>query len=124
MSDTVAPIYELVIGQGATLTRSFVWKDANGVPIPLTDFIARMQVREDFDSTPKILDISSDVVDGQDGTLTITEAAGRITLVVPADRTADLDFEEAVWDLEVESPAGEVTRLVQGPAMLDREVTK
>lgn len=123
MTDTVAPIFELVIGQGATKTLSFIWKDVLGVPIPLAGYEARMQVREDYDSNTKILALSS-VAPSADGSLTITPLAGKITLVIPATRTAALDFEEAVWDLEVQSGSGEVTRLVQGPAMLDREVTR
>ena len=41
-----------------------------------------------------------------------------------ATQSAALDFNSAVYDLEIVSPAGVVTRLVQGTVTLSREVTR
>jgi hypothetical protein len=96
--------YPMVVPQGATFTRTFdVSIDA--VPWDFTGYSARMMVRESFDSTVPILSLTN--FDG----ITIDDA-GSITVTIPADVTEALEAGSYVYDLEVESAGGEVTRLL------------
>ena len=60
----------------------------------------------------------------ENGRITINGTAGTIQILIPP-----LDMEEIlpqtyVYDLEIESPEGEVTRVVQGTFTVRAEVTK
>ena len=41
----MAAVYDITIEQGATFRLSLVWKDSSNVPVNLTGYTARMQVR-------------------------------------------------------------------------------
>jgi hypothetical protein len=60
----------------------------------------------------------------ENGSLTINESAGAITLLIPPAATAAYDPKSYVYDLEVESPTGETTRIIQGKFIVRAEVTK
>lgn len=115
----MAERHDIVIDQGATYEETVEWVDSDGVAIPLTDYTARMQVRTEPDAAdPPILDLT----DG-DG-LTIDEPAGTVAIEIDAATTAALTPGRYQYDLEVESPAGKVTRLIQGFCTVDAEVTR
>ena len=38
--------YDILIEQGATFSRTFVWKDSSEVAVDLTGYTARMQIRK------------------------------------------------------------------------------
>jgi hypothetical protein len=54
----------------------------------------------------------------------VVDATGTVTLALTAAQSAALDFDRAYYDIEIVSPAGVVTRLVQGTVTLSREVTR
>lgn len=122
---TASPVYELVVPQGATLRRTFRLRDNAGELIDLTGYSARLQVRERIGDPYTVLDVDSEAPSpAPDGTLTMGGTEGTIALEVPAEVTAALDYDGGVYDLELVSADGVVTRLLQGPAPLDREVTR
>lgn len=51
-------------------------------------------------------------------------ASGVIEITLTANFTAALNFDQAVYDMEAVSPSGQVTRLIEGPMSLSREVTR
>ena len=116
---SAAPTYELIVPQGGNLIRTFVWKDSSGNPIDLTNYTAKMQIRTIPSATGTIMDVSSTAT-----TLNITGTAGKITLNLPATDTAAMTFNNAVFDLEVTATTAQVTRLIQGCVILDKEVTR
>ena len=113
-----AATYDITVEQGATFLKVITWKDSSAVPINLTGFTARMQIRERVSSAAAVLDISTDDY------IVLGGAAGTITITVPATVTAALNFTRGVYDLEVESPGNVVTRLLQGGVELSKEVTR
>ena len=115
-----AGIYNFTIEQGTTFTRQFKYKTSEGVGIDLTNYAVRMQVRKTIDSDTTELDIdeSSGLSVG-----TTSDTQHIITLTIPASTTANLSFDNAVYDLEIEI-SGEVTRLLQGKIKLSKEVTR
>lgn len=114
-----AASHDFTIEQGVTTSKSFVWKDSEGTVIDLTGYSARMQIRSSIDSTTTLLSATN-----ANGQLVITAAQGKVTLTLTATETAALDFSTGVYDLELVSNAGVVTRLVEGSVTLSKEVTK
>lgn len=111
--------YNFTIEQGATFTRVIIWKDENGNPVDVTGYVARMQIRKTKGDSKIILSLDS----GDLGGITLGTTDGKITITIPADVTADLNFDSGVYDLELEK-SGVVTRLLEGRVTLSKEVTR
>jgi hypothetical protein len=111
--------YDLYMEQGATFSLVITWKDSSNTPINLTSYTARMQVRRTKQSTTVIVEAST-----TDGRIVLGGALGTITVTIPATVTDDLDFGCGVYDLEVESSGGQVTRLIEGGVSFSKEVTR
>lgn len=105
--------------QGATLNRRFIWKDANGVAINLTGYTARMQIRQNVKATAVLLDLNT-----ANGGIVLGGAAGTIDLAATAAAMAALTWKNGVYDLELVSPTGVVTRFLTGSVELSPEVTR
>lgn len=127
-----AGIYDIIIEQGADWRLVITWKDAEGVPVDLTGYTARMQVRESFASKVKIFDLTTEnnliSLQHQDGVITMhVPAAVSAAVLVNPTKTAWIDGKQAqqlVFDLEMIAPDTTVTRLIQGAALFVPEVTK
>ena len=111
--------YDLEIKQGATLSLTATWKDSTGAAINLTGYTARMQVRSAYDATSTILSLTSS------SGITLGGSAGTIAITASATVTAALTAPwSGVWDLELVSGGGVVTRLLEGAATVSPEVTR
>ena len=111
--------YDLEIKQGATLSLTATWKDSAGTAVNLTGYTARMQVRSTYDSSTTILSLTNG------SGITLGGAAGTIAITASATVTAALTAPwSGVWDLELVSGGGEVTRLLEGAASVSPEVTR
>jgi hypothetical protein len=111
--------YDFTIEQGTTFLKTFVWKDSNGDPIVITDFTIRLKAKNQYADSAILIDLSTD-----GGGITIIDpAAGSFEAYMSATETAALDFSKGLYDLEMEDPDGEVTRLLEGKVTLSREVT-
>lgn len=115
----MAATYNMTIEQGTTVAVDFQYRTTAGVVIDLTNYTARMQARPTVSSSVVVLDATT-----ENGLLTVTGNTGTVTLGLTATQSAALDFGTAVYDLEIVSQAGLVTRLVQGSLTLSREVTR
>lgn len=112
----------LSIEQGATWRHSLALKAGSGTGAPALDmsgYTARMQVRAELAAPDVLLELTS-----ANGRITITPLDGRIDITVSATDTSGLQFERAVYDLEIESAGGEVTRVLAGMVTLSRQVTR
>lgn len=112
----MAATHNLTIECGATFLLEMVWSE-DDTPKNLTGYAARMQVRKTHAAAP-ILDLT----DGAGITLGTT--GGEITIEVSSDDTTDLTEGNYVYDLELESGAGFVTRLLEGGVTIKPEVTR
>ncbi len=124
MSHIRGNVHNLIVDQGSTVHQVFGIKTSARRAIPLTDYTARMQVR-DWDSTtrdPELVVVSEYTT--ENGYLTVNETAGTITLLIPPADMADYVPKSYVYDLEVESPTSETTRIIQGKFIVRAEVTK
>jgi hypothetical protein len=124
MSNLRGNVHDLISDQGSTVHQVFGIKNSARQKIALTGYTARMQVRawntETRDSASTIVaDYTT-----ENGYLTINETAGSVTLLVPPVDMASYEAKSYVYDLEVESPDGETTRIIQGKFLVRAEVTK
>ncbi len=111
--------FNITINQGATFELTITWKDSAGTAINLTGYTARMQVRETYSSTSTIVSLTSG------SGITLGGAAGTIAILISATTTAALTAPfSGVYDLELVSAGGVVTRLLQGAATVSPEVTR
>lgn len=111
--------YDFTIEQGATFPLICTYKDDTGAAQDLTGFTARMQIRENLSATAVLLELNT-----ENGRINIEGADGRVELLLTADETAAITWKRGVYDLEIESPDGEVKRLLKGRITVDREVTR
>ena len=121
--------YSFTIEQGTTFERVFKYKDENGAPVDLTGYDVRMQIRSSYDSVTTLASLTSGSGDFVlsvpiDAVEPYTTTKNQIKLTISATNTAAYTFDQALYDIELESETGVVTRLLQGKIKLSREVTK
>ena len=115
-------LLDLNMYQGASWDYTLTWQ-TGGVPVNLTGYNARMQVRESHMAGTPVLSIVA-------GTgITLGGTAGTIILEATATQTAGISAQppgpqQYVYDLELISDAGIVTRLVEGRVLVYPEVTR
>lgn len=113
-----APGYlDLDCWQGANFDYQLTWTVA-GSAVNVTGYSARMQVRQYAESTATVLSF----VNGTG--ITLGGTAGTIALSAVATATSAVDAGQYVYDLELVSGAGYVTRLVEGNFVVYAEVTR
>ena len=123
--------YSFTIEQGATLDFELAYKDSSDNPIDLTGYQGRMQIRPSVGSDTVYITLSSSL--DPDGTgLNFSGSSGlnpptsgTIGIYISANSSSLLNFEEAVYDLELAtgSQYPVVTRLLEGAVKLDKNVT-
>ena len=123
--------YNFTIEQGTTVKLELAYKDASGSAIDLNGYSGRMQIRPDYADNTKTSYIYLSSSLNADGTgLNFSgsnglnpPASGTIGLYISAASSSALNFDSALYDIEIES-GSMVTRLLQGTIKLSREVTR
>ena len=108
------------VEQGVTFVQNMTWKiDSNAVN--LSGYTARMNVRTSrsgrVPANILVLAITSD------DAITLGGAAGTIRIDLSATQTSNIAAGTYAYDLELESPGEEVTRLLSGTFTVSPEVT-
>lgn len=114
-----AATYDILIEQGATFRLNLIWKDGNNTLVNLSGYSARMQIRRRYRDEAILLSLTS-----ANGAIALGGSAGTITITASATGTATLPAKESVYDLELESADGTVTRLIEGGVTITPEVTR
>jgi hypothetical protein len=126
---------DLTIRQGATWSHTHIHK-VSGSPVDLTGYSARMRIAKWYDGFGEAY--LSTGSDARGGTISL-DASGNIALSMTPAETASLAgnlselilieplpatkrYVEFVYDLEIESPGGVITRVLVGRVMVEREV--
>jgi hypothetical protein len=112
-----AATHNLTIDQGATWRVNLLYKDSAGSPINLTGYSAQLQLRTSYDAASASLNLTTG------SGITITANTGAIAIVATATQTGALVAGDYVYDLEI-TLSGEVTRLIQGRAIVRPQVTR
>lgn len=106
---------DLVIEKGATFRLNLRLKDDAGLYMDLTGYVGRLQMRATMESDVVAMDASPWITfDNQ----------GRCRVTVPHSVTTSISITQGVYDLEIESPGGEVDRLFKGKVKVDPNVTR
>ena len=103
--------------QGQTWDDTILW-ESDGVPVDLTGWQARMMLRAAAEDASPTLALST-----VSGTMSVT-SAGIIALSCSAASASAVTAGTYVYDLEVVNTSGAVRRLMQGRALVSREITR
>jgi len=110
----MATVRNIVIDQGTTFTLSITVSDFTDTPINLTGYTLRSQMRKSYNSnTYTAFTVTSD-----------EPTEGEINLSLTATQTSALRYGRYVYDVEIVSSTGEVTRVLEGIVTVNPEVTK
>ena len=124
--------YSFSIEQGSTVKFDVAYKDSSNNPIDLTGYQGRMQIKNTAGGSVTHLTLSSSLgpcgsglnFSGSSGLLPTT--SGTIGVIISSATSSLLNFDQAVYDLEIASGSGDcavVTRLIEGNIKLIKEVT-
>lgn len=113
-----AVTYNALIEQGADWELIFEWQNPNGTPIDVTGYTAELQIRTSPLAKTAVLTLTS--ASG----ITITPLLGKFTVRATAIQTSAITNGTYSYDMEITSPGGYVTRLVQGTATVSPQVTR
>ena len=106
--------YNFTLEQGTTFSREITVQES-GSAMNLTGDTGRMQMRSTHNSTTIALTI----------TVAVSNAAqGKLQLTATAAQTSAVEEGMYVYDLEIESGGGTVTRLMEGNVTVTPEVTR
>jgi hypothetical protein len=111
----LAAVHTFHCEQGTTWDR-VISVAVSGAPRPLSGWDGRMQVRPYLGSTDVMADLSA-----SNGRIDLG-ADGSIHLHLSADDTTALTS-SGVYDLKIISPAGPAYRIIEGPFLVDPQVT-
>lgn len=112
--------YDLVIEQGATWSQAVQWKTGSpATAVNLSGYTARMQLRSSVSASTAALSLTT-----ENGRISLTANTGTITLSISATDTAALAAGRYVYDLELVSGGGLVTRVMEGVVTVSAEVTR
>lgn len=124
-----AGTYNFTCEQGSTFTRLIeleepdLLADPTGetfVPINIEGYTARMQIRRTIDSSTTLVSLTT-----ENGGLTVNPAdPDNQILISMSDAVTASISTSGVYDLEIESPDGTVSRILQGTVTLSPEVTR
>ena len=93
--------YDFAIEQGTSFRLSLVYKDAEGNPMDLTGWCARLIWRTSGSATQTF---SSNNNDHEIYRFEVDEPNGKLTLLFPSSTTNSFNFNTAKYDLELQSP--------------------
>lgn len=111
---------KLIIDQGATFRKHFVWKVGTpAAPKDLTGYTARMQIRETVESAVVLKSLTT-----ENGGITLGGATGEIDLYLSAVDTAAIAWDSGVYDIEFIAPNSDVIRRIAGTVIVTKEVTR
>lgn len=122
IADMTAGKNNIVIEQGADWEHPVELQDSDGNPINLTGYSAVANIR----TANKLTLIVSLSTAGGGITLSDPDSSGfntRFTLAIDAADTAEMDFGEAVWEMQITDAGGKIARLLEGTVTLSRETS-
>jgi len=121
----LAGIYNITCEQGSTFSRIITVEypdpDDASVMLPwdFTDYTARMQIRRTIESTAVMIELTT-----ENNGIEYTDAVnGEATVRMTSAETAALET-SGVYDLEIISSSGDVSKLIKGTFTLLPEVTR
>lgn len=113
-------VLNITIYQGASWDLALTWKIGDpSTLVDLTGYTARMQIRTKTPAEAVIKTLTT-----SNEKIVLGGVLGTVTLALTAAETAALNAGAHVYDLELVSSSGYVTRLVEGRCTISPEVTR
>lgn len=110
-------LVDLELPQGQTWDNEFIY-EADGAAVNLTGYSARMMLRTTAEAASPTVSLST-------ATNTMTALSnGTIGLSYSAISSAAITAATYLYDLELVNPSGAVRRLMEGKAIVTREITR
>ena len=109
-----AGTYNFTIEQGTTFSRVLTLQE-NSSAMNLTGYSVASQMRSTHDSSTVVATFSGSVTNA---------SSGQITLSLTNSQTSAIDEAIYVYDVEITSGAGAVTRILEGNITVTPEVTR
>lgn len=113
--------------QGSTIKVDFSLTTVGGIPLDLSGYTLRLQVRKSFDSADTLINCT--LANGK--LIWVSQIGGAFKLHIAAAETSAIRFSkdspellEGYYDLEIEDALGDVSKPVKGSFILNREVTR
>lgn len=110
----MATTSNLFVDQGATYSNIITVAASNGQPLILTDYTVKSQMRKSY-QTSTAYNFTSSVYEATNGKIRLQLTAEE-SRVIPAGRY--------LYDVEITSPSGNRTRVVEGIVTVIPEITK
>jgi hypothetical protein len=117
--------YSFIIEQGSTVDFSIIYKDSTGIPVDLTAYNSRMQIRSAVGEIP-IITLTSTLNSDGTGLNMSNSVSGSIGIYIASCTSSLFTFDQAVYDLDIISGSGVcpvVNRILEGKIKLSKEVT-
>lgn len=92
--------YDFTIEQGSSFKLSLAYKDDSGNPVDLTNWCARLTWKTNTNITQTF---STENIDYNVYKFTLEPLLGKLNLLIPASTTNSLNFNNAKYDLELQS---------------------
>jgi hypothetical protein len=117
--------YSFTIEQGSTVDFTIIYKDSAGVPVNLSTYSSKMQIRDSYSSSIPIITLSSSLNSDGTGLNMDNAASGAIGIYISSCTSSMFTFYEAVYDLDIISGSDcpYVDRILEGKVRLSKEVT-
>lgn len=110
----MATVTNLYVDQGAFFRTYVTVANTNGTPLDLTGFTAASQMRKSYQSTT-----------AYNFTTSISNPTqGRVRVELLSEQSRVIPAGKYLYDIEVTSPTGERTRVVEGIVLINPEITK
>lgn len=103
----------LVIDQGSDFSADIDLVDANGAVYNLTNYTVAAQMRKNYASSSASTFVTAH-----------NSAGGKITLSLPSSNTAVIEPGRYLYDVEIRSSGGVVTRVVEGIITVTPGITR
>jgi hypothetical protein len=112
----MAGYVELYVDQGATFNSVInLADDTTNINVNISSYIVRSQMRRSYYSANATANLTCTITDADNGELTIS---------LTASQTANIKAGRYLFDLETETPAGVVTRVLEGIITVTPGVTR
>jgi hypothetical protein len=115
----IAGLYNITCDQGATFSRTLTWTNSAKSPYNITGYTARMHVRSTVAATTTLTTLTT-----ENSRIALGGIAGTVTLTISATDTAQFAPGKYVYDLELVSGGGVVSRIIEGNFVVKAEVTR
>lgn len=109
---TVNPVINITIPQGFDFSETFVSTESNGSPSNLAGYTGTAKLKKHPGATTST-----------QFNVNITASIGEVAIALTSGKTTPLDPGRYYYDVRLTSPAGAVSRLVEGMAFVTAGIT-